>query len=170
MIKTLPLTYLLAMTVRAHQLKMISLLKESKSELSPELNIILFLLSLGKLTQQDLSNFLMKDKSFILKQIDILIKKDYVLRKTNEYDKRKKLIELTDKGSKTLNTFINTGDIIEEKMYSGIDQKTLNQFRITLNNIQKNLDFDHNNPIENAIKEHHEKPDASNNISGSINL
>ena len=157
----LPLSYLLGMTVRAHHLEMISLLKKSNSELSPELNVILFLLSLGKLTQQDLANFLMKDKSFILRQIDTLIKKDYVLRKTNKNDKRKKLIELTEKGYKTLNTFKNTGDIIEKKIYLGIDQKALNQFRVTLDKIQKNLNFDHNNPIENAIKEHHEKTDIS---------
>jgi DNA-binding MarR family transcriptional regulator len=155
--KNLPLSYLLGMTVRAHHLKMISLLKENNSELSPELNVILFLLSLGKLTQQDLANFLMKDKSFILRQIDILIKKGYVLRETHKQDKRKKLIELTEKGHKTLCTFKNTMDVIEKKMYSGIDKESLTEFRDTLDKIMKNLDFDHNNPIEKALKEHSEK-------------
>jgi len=155
--ENLPLSYLLGMTVRAHHLEMISSLKKKDSELSMELNVILFLLSLGKLTQQDLANFLMKDKSFILRQIDTLIKKDYVIRETNKQDRRKKLIELTEKGYNTLCTFKNTGDVIEEKTYSGIDKKSLTQLRDTLTKIMKNLNFNHNNPIEDAIKEHSEK-------------
>ncbi|MBK5203700.1 MAG: MarR family transcriptional regulator [Prolixibacteraceae bacterium] len=155
--ENLPLSYLLGMTVRAHHLEMISLLKKNNSELSPELNVILFLLSLEKLTQQDLANFLMKDKSFILRQIDTLIKKGYVVRETNKQDKRKKLIELTEKGYNTLCTFKNIGNVIEKRIYSGIEKKSLTQFRDTLDKIKKNLDFDHNNPIEKAIKEHSEK-------------
>ena len=155
--ENLPLSYLLGMTVRTHHLEMISSLKKDDSELSPELNVILFFLSLGKLTQQDLANFLMKDKSFILRQIDTLIKKGYVVRETNKQDKRKKLIELTEKGYKTLCTFKGIGNVIEKKMYSGIDKESLTQLRNILDKIMKNLDFDHNNPIENAIKEHSKK-------------
>jgi hypothetical protein len=48
-------------------------------------------------------------------------------------------------------------DVIEKKMYSGIDKESLTEFRDTLDKIMRNLDFDHNNPIEKALKEHSEK-------------
>ena len=90
-------------------------------------------------SQQDLADELMKNKASITSLIENMEKKGIVSRKTNSFDKRSKMVFLTEKG-KDLRMEIDqhfqkiTADFVNE-----IETSNLNQTKDTLEKILENL-------------------------------
>ena len=134
-----PLGYLLGQTMRVYRNKMTSKLKENELELGLEQFLILLQLNAREdLTQQDLANHLQKDKSIILRQINVLIEKRYVVRLPDKNDKRKKNLILTQKGSETLQQALHIGRKLSEELLTGISQEEIRVFEQVLQKIQEN--------------------------------
>jgi DNA-binding MarR family transcriptional regulator len=79
-----------------------------------------------------------KDKSIILRQINVLIDKNYIKRTQNEQDKRKKTLILTDEGFKTLEQAQNLVQNVLDELLVGISEDELSVFRHVLEKIQEN--------------------------------
>jgi len=134
-----PLTYLLGQTMQMVKLCLIAAFKKHDIELSLEQFIILHQLSQNEnITQQDLSNELQKDKSIILRQINTLLEKRYVVRLPDKEDKRKKNLILTQKGYDALTFSKTISQEISKELLQGITEEELQKFEIVLEKIQKN--------------------------------
>lgn len=67
----------------------------------------------GEVTQQDLADFMNKDKSAIMRLLDVMEEQELVSRSTDEDDKRKNIIGITKKGK----VFLKEINLKEKKMF-----------------------------------------------------
>lgn len=134
---------MLGQALKALKMMMAAALKENKIDLSFEQFVTLMFLSLEKRPiQQELANQLQKDKSVILRHINVLIERQYVIRVPDENDKRMKKLVLTTKGSETVVFLKLIKTQVENQLVSGIGKEELKTFIEVLNKIQANGEFD----------------------------
>jgi len=137
-----PLTYLLGQTMNLVKLKMIEKFRDNNIELSMENFILLHLISKNKnLTQQDLANHFMRDKSIILRNVNTLIELHYINRLTDKSDKRKKNLILTEKANTFLSFALKISHEVSEELLKGISSEELNHFENVINKIQLNTGY-----------------------------
>lgn len=137
-----PLTYLLGQTIKLVQLKISGKFKENNVELSLEYFILLQYISQKEnLTQQDLANHFLRDKSIILRQVNTLIKLEYIKRLIDENDKRKKNLILTEKAVNFLQSARNLTQQISEELLLGVTEEEFIHFENVINKIQINTGF-----------------------------
>lgn len=136
-----PLGYFLAKSHRIFKIAMVSRFREREVELTFDQFVILQILNSNSgIIQQDLANYMQKDKSIIVRQIDGLLEKEFVIRHTNNEDKRKKNLILTEKGLVALNQMQQIGSEVTNKLLSGVSETEFEIFRNVLNRIQENGD------------------------------
>ncbi len=137
-----PLTYTIGQTMKLVKYRLLAKFKENDLDLSMEhFTILLFINEKDLLTQQDLANHFMRDKSIILRQVNILIDMGYVVRSTDEDDKRKKNLILTDKGNKLLQFSKELSHQVSEELLDGISEEELEHFEHVISKIQQNTGF-----------------------------
>jgi DNA-binding MarR family transcriptional regulator len=101
--------FLMLVTVRAMVRKINQLFAQHQIDLTAEQFAILNILSpdfnlmTNEISQQDLADFLDKDKSAVLRSLDILERKSYIERRAKISDRRVNLIFLTELGQLILN-------------------------------------------------------------------
>jgi MarR family transcriptional regulator, transcriptional regulator for hemolysin len=134
-----PICQLMGQVTRLYKSLLFARFKEKDIDITFEQFAILSSLNSGKdFTQQDLANQMHKDKSIILRQINVLIDKKHIKRTRDEQDKRKKTLILTNEGVETLK---RTQDLVQEvldELLQGISQEKLSVFRQVLEKIQEN--------------------------------
>ena len=86
--------------------------------------------------QQDLANIMKKDKSGILRQIDLLEKMKLVVRIPDTDDRRRKAIVLTKAGVKKVEKFRQIEADIFNALLEGIAQKDLDVFDSVLDKMK----------------------------------
>jgi len=134
-----PLGYLLGRGLRVFKNQLISEFREKRIELSFEQFVILHALNSDcNLIQQDLANYLQKDKSIVVRQIDCLLENQYVVRHTNEADKRKRNLILTKNGIEVLIKMKEIALEVSNKLLTGVTEDELETFRNVLMKIQEN--------------------------------
>jgi len=133
------LGYLLGRSLRVFKGQVAEEVKNMDFELSLEQYVILYMTNSScNLIQQDLANHLQKDKSLIVRQIDGLIEKQYLVRLTNKEDKRKKNLILTPKGLEKMNQMNELVMVVSRKLLSGVSDNEYAIFRSVLTKIQEN--------------------------------
>ncbi len=134
-----PLTYLLGQTFTLMRMKLKESFKENYLDFSMEQYIMLNLINhKNNLTQQDLANHFQKDKSLILRHVDILIKESYVERETDKDDKRKKILILTPRGKEVLERLKEIAKKVSEELLEGVTDNEKNVFQAVIQKIQNN--------------------------------
>ncbi|MFV0592360.1 MAG: MarR family winged helix-turn-helix transcriptional regulator [Draconibacterium sp.] len=134
-----PLTYLLGQTFNLMRMKLKESFRENNMDFSMEQYIMLNLIShKNDLTQQDLANHFQKDKSLILRHVNILIEELYVNRKIDTDDKRKKILSLTSKGQTVLDLLRKTAHQVSEDLLEGVTESEKEVFQKVIQKIQNN--------------------------------
>ena len=134
-----PLGYMLGQSLRVFKSQMVSEFKKKEIELSFEQFVILHMLNSNcDLIQRDIATQLQKDKSIIVRQINGLLEKQYVVQRINKNDKRIKNLILTVSGFEILNQAKAIADELSEKLLTGIPETDLEIFRGVLLKIQEN--------------------------------
>ena len=134
-----PIGYMLSQTLRVYKNQLVAEFKNQKTGNTFEQFIILHLLhSNCDIIQQDLANYMQKDKSIIVRQLNGLLEKNYVTRMTNTADKRKKNLILTDAGTEILKHMKEVAQEVSEKLLSGVTEDEIEIFRSVLNKIRAN--------------------------------
>jgi DNA-binding MarR family transcriptional regulator len=134
-----PLGYLLGRSLKVFKHQVAAEFKNKEIELTFEQYVMLHMINSNcDLIQQDLANHLQKDKSLIVRQINGLIEKQYVVRHTNKEDKRKRNLILTQKGLEMMNQMTELALDVSRKLLSGISDNDYSTFRNVLNKIQEN--------------------------------
>lgn len=137
-----PLTYLLGQTVNLVKLRMTEKFKENNTELSMENFILLNFINKNRnLTQQDLANHFMRDKSIILRNVNLLIELQYIKRTTDKIDKRKKNLILTEKANTFLSIALKLSHEVSDELLKDISDEELHHFETVINKIQINTGY-----------------------------
>jgi len=136
-----PLGYMLGRTHRVYKNLVINEFKKQEIELSFEQFVMMQMLNSDcTLIQQDVANQLQKDKSIIVRQINVLLELQYIVRQINNEDKRKKNLMLTSCGIDILNQMKGIASEVTERLLSGATQTELDIFQQVLMKIQANGD------------------------------
>ena len=91
-------------------------------------------------TQQELSNIAVKDKAAITRLLNVLEKKNIVLRIPDRNDKRSKLVYLTHKAKEFKPHLIAVVDELLEEAKTDVTPEEMMQCKTTLNKIFTNFD------------------------------
>ncbi len=78
--------------------------------------------------QQDLAEFLGKDKSYILRIVDILERDELIRRIVDVNDRRRNILEVTYKGNQLLNRFYEHEMKLSELAYKDISDADIDTF------------------------------------------
>ena len=114
-------------------------LREHTIELSFEQFITLLFISLEETpTQQNIANQLQKDKSIILRHIQVLTQKGYVLKVVNKEDRRVKRLVLTPKGSRMVALLKKIERKVEKQVTAGIPKEDLINFTRVMSKMRAN--------------------------------
>jgi len=141
-----PLTYLLGQTVNLVKQKLLSKFRENAIEINIEhFSMLHHINENNNLTQQDMANQFMRDKSIILRQVNALIELNYVVRETDVNDKRKKNLMLTKKGKKILADSKKLSREVSNELLDGISEDELKDFENIINKIQINTGYSTSN-------------------------
>lgn len=134
-----PLGYILGLSLRVFLNQVAIEFRSRNIELTFEQFVILRMISSNsELIQQDIANRLQKDKSLVVRQMNGLIEKQYVVRQTNREDKRKKNLILTPKGIEMMNQITGLTLDVSTRLLAGVDEDDYEAFRRVLNKIQEN--------------------------------
>jgi DNA-binding MarR family transcriptional regulator len=137
--KIKPLGYILGLPLRVFLNQVAIEFRNREIELTFEQFVMLRLIdSNSDLIQQDIANHLQKDKSLIVRQMNGLIEKQYVVRQINREDNRKKNLLLTPKGTEMMNQITDLTIEVSNKLLAGVDAEDYEAFRRVLNKINEN--------------------------------
>ena len=92
----------------------------------------------ASIIQQDIARQLKKDKSIVVRQLDNLMEKEYVVRVSNSSDKRKKNLVLTSDGKEIMNRISQLNFKISHKLIEGVSETDYNSFLFVLDKICEN--------------------------------
>ncbi len=113
---------------------------ESKLDLTLHQFEILNILSINDhLIQQDLADFMKKDKSAVLRIIDQMEQKDLLLRVNDPVDRRKKSLQLTHQGIQLLRAARKAEKELFEEIQKGLNKEDINTFYKVIQHMQQNL-------------------------------
>jgi DNA-binding MarR family transcriptional regulator len=90
--------------------------------------------------QQDIADVAKKDKSAVLKHIDILEAKGLIRRQVDAQDRRKKMIVITDEGEKIITKIIDKESEMFSALTQGIEKREMDDFLKVLSCLQVNAE------------------------------
>ncbi|WP_430403133.1 MarR family winged helix-turn-helix transcriptional regulator [Fluviicola sp.] len=113
---------------------------DGDNELSMEYFILLNILyDKDNVIQHDLANLMNKDKSAILRQIDVLERKKLVVRIPDSEDRRKKTIVLTKDGMKMVEKLRKIEADIFNSLLKDVSEKDLKIFESVLDKMKSQV-------------------------------
>lgn len=137
-----PLTYQLGQTMKLVYLKLMEKFNENHVDLSVEhFSMLHYINQNGRLTQQDMANHFLRDKSIILRQVNALIDLQYVTRRQDADDKRKKNLILTAKGARLLDFSKELAHEVSSELLEGVSEDELKHFEAVITKIQRNTGY-----------------------------
>lgn len=126
--------------IRSFAVTLQNTLSDSKIDFTIEQFAVLSILNEQEnLTQQDIALMLSKDKSGILRHIDNLEKRKFVVRVADETDRRKKILIITKKGYEAITQFEKIKENVYNMIFKDLSQQQLVSFSETISIIQKNI-------------------------------
>lgn len=98
----------------------------------PEFQAMLFLSSKEKITMQELGEELCVTKPRVTALVSELLEKDFVVQSTDEKDKRKKYLSLSEKGIECIESHRKAYEVWFESMWNKFDAREKEAFNILL--------------------------------------
>lgn len=134
-----PFGFIVGDTVRAIAKKLMDQVRKAGFNVTMEQMAILHFLNTNEeLIQQDIADFTGKDKSAILRQIDILEEYKYVVRVADQFDRRKKTLVVTKKGAELHQEFTKIDMEVGKELMEGISAEEMEIFLRVLSKIKAN--------------------------------
>lgn len=90
------------------------------------------------IVQQDLVDIMGKDKSVILRMVDCLEKDDLLRRVADPNDRRRNVLELTERGFSLTNRVFEIEDQVSKELLQGITKEDLEGFFNVIDRIREN--------------------------------
>ncbi|MBC5833867.1 MarR family transcriptional regulator [Flavobacterium sp. F372] len=92
----------------------------------------------SNISQNVLANLIFKDSASITRMIELMVKKEYLIRTIHKKDRRKFNLEITEKGKKTLELIEPVIKINRETALDGLSLEEINFLEKTLHKIISN--------------------------------
>ena len=89
--------------------------------------VLIILHSKTTSSQKDIADLIFKDYASISRIIELMVKKEYLIRTSNQDDRRKFTLELTDKGEKTLDLLTPAIQQNRKKALKGLSGDEIDQ-------------------------------------------
>jgi DNA-binding MarR family transcriptional regulator len=89
-------------------------------------------------SQKEIADLIFKDYASVTRMIELMVKKEYLIRTSNQDDRRKFTFELTDKGEKTLDLLTPEIQQNRKKALNGLSTDEINQLDKILHKIISN--------------------------------
>ncbi|MCT6869041.1 MarR family transcriptional regulator [Apibacter sp.] len=133
--------YQLSYTENLHRNLLNKKFTSNQLDVTPEQFIILDLLTEypDGISMQTISIKIHRDNSAITRSIDILEKRNLVIRINAKTDRRKKIILITKEGNTLLSKAKNIAKAHAKEVANGLTETQLNEFFMILKHIQNNI-------------------------------
>ena len=135
----------LAVTIGGMMRELVRVIKKRAVEqldemLTMEQAHLLLAISFSKedVIQQDIACTLGKDKSGILRVIDLIEAKDLIKRVSDTTDRRKKYLMITKKGERVVEQYLQIDRELSIELMNGISEEDMNVFFKVVNAIKSN--------------------------------
>lgn len=92
------------------------------------------------ISQKEIALWTKKDTPTVNRIVDVLLRKELILREISTEDRRISLLSLTDKGRKETTELRDIVEASCEKMFAGVTRADLEQFTAILKNISTNIE------------------------------
>jgi DNA-binding MarR family transcriptional regulator len=139
--RNLPISLSIAMTMRAIEYAFRKSVHELSIDLPSEsFGILMITYYQNDIIQQDIAEMVKKDKSAVLRQIDILEKKGLVQRMVDAHDRRKKFVVITERGKNFANEVISKEKDLFETLSQGVEAHEMEAFIKVLSLLKINAD------------------------------
>ncbi|MBR6972853.1 MAG: MarR family transcriptional regulator [Bacteroidales bacterium] len=96
----------------------------------------------GVLTQQQIADYMLKDKNSVVKLVDGLEERNLVRRTSNPKDRRQNLIEVTEYAMSIKDKVTNVAMEAVDKIINGIAKEDLQKFIKVLSKMAENMNND----------------------------
>lgn len=90
--------------------------------------------------QQDMASLMGKDKSAILRTIDMIEAKDLIKRVSDTTDRRKKYLMITKKGERVIDQYLDIMHGITTEMQEGLSQEDMDTFYKVVDHMKTNAE------------------------------
>lgn len=94
----------------------------------------------GELSQKELAQVTQKEQATITRYLDTLERKDLVVRKRHQSDRRAHVVSITDKARELIKTVMPLTVNTANRLIEGIKQEDLDKFVTVLANLKKNAE------------------------------
>ena len=102
--------------------------------------ILQVLFEKGSLSQKELGDYIAKDKANVTRILNVMEKNDLIKRKTDDEDRRKYLIALTDEAINIIKHLLPLAAFVKDKAQDRISQKDVDKLKIMINQVYINLE------------------------------
>lgn len=92
----------------------------------------------SSLVQQEIAEMMGKDKSVILRMVDAMQKEGFIHRIVDINDRRRNILDLTDKGKQLVERFIDIEKQVSIDLMDGVTEVELNNFYKVIEQIKTN--------------------------------
>jgi DNA-binding MarR family transcriptional regulator len=97
--------------------------------------VLIILNNNAKISQNELANLVFKDNASITRMIELMVKKDYLIRTLHQEDRRKFNLEITEKGIKTIELIEPIVQLNRQTALNGLSLEEVALLDKTLNKI-----------------------------------
>jgi DNA-binding MarR family transcriptional regulator len=97
--------------------------------------VLIILNNNAKISQSELANLIFKDNASITRMIELMVKKEYLIRTIHQEDRRKFNLEITEKGIKTIELLEPIVQLNRQTALHGLSLEEITLLDKTLNKI-----------------------------------
>ncbi len=113
-------------------------IKKTISDITVDQALVLQMINDKHLTQTEIADLIFKDYASMTRIIALMIKKDYLIKRTNERDRRVSVFDITKKGDIVLKQLTPIIEKNRKKALCGLTTEDLHNLKETLNKINQN--------------------------------
>jgi DNA-binding MarR family transcriptional regulator len=137
----LPISLSIAMTLRAIERAFRKNIRELNADLPPEsFGILMITCFQDNVIQQDIAEMAQKDKSAVLRQIDVLEKKGLLQRVVDANDRRKNFVVITEAGKQFISGLIDKEKELFDTLSKGVEPQEMKTFIKVLSFLKANAE------------------------------
>jgi DNA-binding MarR family transcriptional regulator len=130
--------YSIEEAIKAYRKLSLKEIKSVISDITVDQALILQMINDKQRTQTEIADLIFKDYASMTRIIGLMVKKDYLIKTTDENDRRASILKITFKGEATLKQLTPIIKQNRETALKGLTIKDLSNLKSTLNKINQN--------------------------------
>jgi DNA-binding MarR family transcriptional regulator len=129
---TTTVLYSIEKAIKAYRKLSLKNIKKVISDITVDQALILLIINDKKITQTEIADLIFKDYASMTRIISLMIKKDYIIKSTDENDKRSSILNLTKKGHKSVKLLT---PVIKQNRKTALKSLSIDQLEVLQNQL-----------------------------------